>query len=311
MEFRLLSPELSLSSRAEDYEVDEEENLELPPSPIFETTEQAKQVIGDFSNMVFDMVVIGVYGAGSQFVRGAFVDRMNELKLIHVASIRASPQEADTRTRLKKDITDKIYYYSSTSSLESNDALKILIVDGGNVIEQKHNAQYCTVKETHQNAYVTYLYSKLIIDNIKANRFVILDSILASSFTAGDKRQVRPPLLRCLRTQADKNSFKHALLLPPYLESPNLMTGVAASILTMLEHRNLNGILLCSLEENHALEQVTMKAFEKSVFGILVKQTGSEEANSLNATPLSPLTPNSALKYKTLSSSTEHHALYL
>ncbi|KAF0974697.1 hypothetical protein FDP41_006171 [Naegleria fowleri] len=309
MEFRLLSPELSLSSRAEDYEVDEEENLELPPSPIFQPTEQAKQIFGDFSTMVFDMVVIGVYGAGSQFVKGAFLDRMDELKLVHVASIRTAPQEAETVTfkRSKQAATDNIYYYSSSSEF---DALKILIVDSGNVIEQKHNAQYCTVKETHQNAYTTYLYSKLIVDHIKANRYVILDSILASSFTAGDKRQVRPPLLRCLRTQADKNSHKHTLLLPPYLESPNLMTGLATSILTMLEHRNLNGILLCSLEENHALEQVTMKAFEKSVFsGILVKQTSGDKGNT--TTPLSPLSPNSTLKYKTLSSSTEHHAFYL
>ena len=302
MEFRLLSPELSLSSRAEDYEADEEENLELPSSPLFEITEQGVGVLDhhdDFSKNEFDVCLIGVFGAGSQFVKGALVERVDELKLVHVASIR-SQEDAHTSKKVKRskdEIVDKLYLYS-------DHGMKVLIIDSGSVIEQKHNAQYCTVSENHQKAYTTYLYSQLLIEKVKAKRFVILDSILASSFTIADRRNARPPLLRCLRTTADRKLT--SLFLPPNLESPNLMTGLSGTIFSMLENRGLNGVLLCSLEENHGLEQVTMKAFETPVFALLVK-----EHSSTMQVPLSPLSPNSLVKYKTHKSSVEHQSLYL
>jgi len=297
MEFRLLSPEVTVSSRAEDYEVGEEENLELPSSPLFEPVAESGV---DFLNTTFDIVVVGVYGAGSQFIRGAFVERKDELGLINVASIR-SQDEAHHQKKLKRskeEIVDHLYLYS-------NHGMKILIIDSGSVIEQRHNAQYNTVKENHQQAYTTYLYAQLLVETIKAKRFVILDSILASSYIVSDRRLLHTPLLRCIRSESDKQLYK-SISLPPYLESPNLITGLAASIFSLLENRGQPAILLCSLEENHALEQVTMKAFEPSVFGLLVPSDQSSDS-----IPVSPLSPSSALKYKTLKASVEHQSLYL
>ncbi|KAL9655884.1 hypothetical protein ABK040_014538 [Willaertia magna] len=327
MEFRMLSPEATISSRSDDYEVGLEECFDLPQPPLFQPINNNNNTFN--KDELFDLCIIGCYGAGSQFLQSSILSQTKE-QLTPIASITInnnntidknsndnnsgninnnafsefSLTSASNQLKKNKKIEDLIYLYKNKKEKT------ILFIDSGNVILQPHHLKYDTIKETHQQAYLTYLYTKCLLENINAKRFIILDSILVSEYQYGNNKNyhISPPLVKMLRTNKDKQIFKEeseSQLLPEYLESPNLMSGLAANLLTNLEQEGKCGLLFCSLEENHALEPITMKAFEKVVFGLLLKT--AEEEND-NTSPLSKVL-STPIKYKR--DATSHHGLYL
>ncbi|EFA75212.1 proteasome assembly chaperone 1 [Heterostelium album PN500] len=91
--------------------------------------------------------------------------------------------------------------------------------------------------------------SRLLVNTCKPETVIIIDSLVDTQFISSDHTHPQPPFIRTLRTSnyvVDSNSF-----VP--LESPNLVQGITAAILSQCEVEGIQCISLQNLVESSSL----------------------------------------------------------
>mmetsp|Transcript_23127 Transcript_23127/g.38051 ORF Transcript_23127/g.38051 Transcript_23127/m.38051 type:complete len:263 (+) Transcript_23127:58-846(+) len=102
----------------------------------------------------------------------------------------------------------------------------------------------------------SYAWAHSLLDNVKADRVIVLDTLRESLYQSENPDSVRPPFLRALFTDAGES------VCPP-LEPPNLVDRVPAAILSYCQLRKIKATLFISIEDRVLLESNTLRAYEQ------------------------------------------------
>lgn len=106
--------------------------------------------------------------------------------------------------------------------------------------------------------------TQALFDCVKPKQVLILDTIHAASFLSTSRSTTHPPLLRRIQTSHVplSDDQQHHEQQVNMLESPNLVQGLAAAILTQCEVEQLPAQLFVSLESRHYVAEC-FQAFEQ------------------------------------------------
>lgn len=109
------------------------------------------------------------------------------------------------------------------------------------------------------------LFTKTLFSRIEAEKVLILDEIqLTKYYHSSQNEKPTPPFLRKLETEEtrkeeEKKKEKEQIL---FLESPNVMDGLSASLISELEMKSKRGTVFVSLREM-VMDDNTLVSFEK------------------------------------------------
>ena len=112
------------------------------------------------------------------------------------------------------------------------------------------NVAFKTLQESDCNA-----LAKLIV-NLPMKNFAVLHSQHISNFRTFESRE-KFAIKRYLKTEAWKETFKGLAA----LESPNVVTGIAAGVLTAAQFASKAAILLISYSDSHYPDSMSLSGF--------------------------------------------------
>ncbi|KAL0478765.1 proteasome assembly chaperone PAC1 [Acrasis kona] len=239
MDIRLHPLEPSDWNRAEGIELEAEEEINRineckPPSFVFE------EGVSKEGKYECDLLCIGLCGAGASFVRSAVINS------VQVKKIAVMHQEFSSNRLDEEEIHNRV---SNKTSTDKGDCT-IYALEDPTILVAEASQKITSLQ--------TFNWTQTLIKNISFKRLIILDSILQSQYQVDF--EAYPPLLRSITTSKQQLTKS---LIP--LEAPNVVEGLAASLLSKCEVLSIPATLLLSLEENHILEGDTLRAFESVV----------------------------------------------
>jgi hypothetical protein len=182
---------------------------------------------------------------------------------------------------------ESLHVHVSNKTITEDGDCKFYTLPGNERIVVGEAAQKITSLESHQwtqTIFNNFDFKRFVVSfNDLICRLIILESIVQSQYRGEDIPY--PPFVRSLQTTKDrevnsqipitstKKQKKTSHVAP--LEAPNVVDGLAASLLTKCQIYGKCGALLVSIEENHILEGETLRAYEGCVLPLLNLQSTS------------------------------------
>eukprot|EP01027_Heterolobosea_sp_BB2_P017959 GEZU01025375.1.p1 GENE.GEZU01025375.1~~GEZU01025375.1.p1 ORF type:complete len:258 (-),score=37.98 GEZU01025375.1:45-818(-) len=232
-------------NRAEGDEAEEEDVVEIP-APIFNPS--------DVPTTSCNGLFVAPYGAGSAFLE-AQLPRLTT----KAAGSLVLPKVPGSLGN-NKDSTCRLY------------------------LDTNNNNLYAVCHDSEIDIHRAYAWTEALFKHIQPKFVVIFESLKYSQYK-GDSIDITPPLLRVLQTDKQKTEGPSYLnKLCPYLETPNIVSGVAAAVLTHCQVHFMPASLYVSLEDPHALEVETVQAFE----AVLNAYNTNNNTNKLTAKQYRP-----------------------
>lgn len=187
---------------------------------------------------------VGVFGAGSAFLE----------------TIRSS-----FHSTLKTTITDdQNQLIASIYSFNQHEQQQ----------QQQHEQVFVQMERSIEDKNAIFFVNTLLSNLQVENRLIVIDTIKVFEYKADVVPF--PPHVTCIQTTLDHQRTKQqhttsgtTNMIPSHLPSPNIKSGLTASLLSHCQMYNRSAIAMITLEENHRLESISLVALEKYLLPLL------------------------------------------